>query len=198
MIKLSENNSIPVLETLASAFMDDPMYKLLLPEISTRKEKLKAWFDYARRLSLEYGCIFTTSLHYEGVAMWINSENSNKKLNENVRVALQNMKKQWGRKIVEFYFSTGDLVEPFRKQIQEPYWYLFVLGVHPEFQNQGFGTFLMNEMFQLTASDDRPYFLEVVTERTMNFYQKFGFKVMGKVLIPNTDINIWMMIKKRK
>ena len=32
----------------------------------------------------------------------------------------------------------------------------------------------------------------------MNFYQKFGFKVMGEVLIPKTDINIWILIKRRK
>ena len=66
MIRLSENSSFPVLETLASAFMDDPMYEFLLPEISTRKEKLKAWFDFGRRFSLQNGCVFTTSLHYEG------------------------------------------------------------------------------------------------------------------------------------
>ena len=76
MIRLSENSSSPVLEALASAFMDDPMYEFLLPEKSTRKEKLKAWFDFARRFYLQNGCVVTTSLHYEEVAMWIKSENN--------------------------------------------------------------------------------------------------------------------------
>jgi ribosomal protein S18 acetylase RimI-like enzyme len=75
----------------------------------------------------------------------------------------------------------------------EPHWYLAVLGTDPQAQCRGFGSALM--MSRLSRCDDRrfPVYLESSKERNVPFYERFGFRVTGEILVPGGGPRLWAM-----
>jgi GNAT superfamily N-acetyltransferase len=58
-----------------------------------------------------------------------------------------------------------------------PIYYLWFIGVRPEFQNMGIGSALLSEVIAESESIQRPLYLETSTLRNLPWYKKFGFQV---------------------
>lgn len=76
------------------------------------------------------------------------------------------------------------------------YMYLWMIGVLPEHQGKGVGTNLMSYAFQnANTSGTREYFVETLKERNLAFYQKHGFKLISKEILPDGP-PFWTLDKK--
>ena len=64
----------------------------------------------------------------------------------------------------------------------EPHYYLGVLGVHPNFQSQGVGKQLLDEVCRLSASDKRStgVYLETASPASLKFYYRNDFVLRGQ------------------
>lgn len=60
---------------------------------------------------------------------------------------------------------------------QEPYYYLWFVGIEPAQQGKGIGSAFMKEILQRYDEDPRPIYLETSTLKNLPWYQKFGFEI---------------------
>lgn len=76
------------------------------------------------------------------------------------------------------------------------YLYLMILGVAPEFQGRGYGGRLLGGVIQESEERQLPIYLETSTESNIRMYEKFGFKVLGRVDHPIINVPQWEMIRE--
>jgi ribosomal protein S18 acetylase RimI-like enzyme len=62
---------------------------------------------------------------------------------------------------------------------QDPHWYLPWLAVDPPFQSAGLGGRLLDQGLARVDADHLPAFLETPNPRTVPFYERHGFSVLG-------------------
>jgi ribosomal protein S18 acetylase RimI-like enzyme len=62
-----------------------------------------------------------------------------------------------------------------------PHWYLSWLGVDVALQGQGLGSELMTPCLRLVDADHLPAYLETPNPRTIPFYERHGFLLIGKL-----------------
>ncbi|GAX29089.1 hypothetical protein FisN_7Hh317 [Fistulifera solaris] len=63
------------------------------------------------------------------------------------------------------------------------HWYVKAVGTNPDCQGQGFGSAIMRRMNELADAHQRDLYLECGGEKNKNFYQKFGYQVVGAHLL---------------
>ena len=61
-----------------------------------------------------------------------------------------------------------------------PHWYLPWLGVHQDSQGTGLGTELLSACLEVVNTDRLPAYLETPNPRTVGFYQRHGFELIGE------------------
>lgn len=64
---------------------------------------------------------------------------------------------------------------------QEPFSYLWFIGVTPELQNKGKGSLLLNDIIQESEQNKRPIYLETSVERNLPWYQNHGFEIFHSI-----------------
>ena len=69
------------------------------------------------------------------------------------------------------------------KQLQpkELMYYLWFIGVDPEYQNEGIGSILMDEIIKDSKHKQRPIFLETSTLKNLPWYKKYGFQIYNEL-----------------
>jgi len=77
-----------------------------------------------------------------------------------------------------------------------PYWYLDVIGVDPHYQGKGFASMLLEPMLRRIDKENLPIWLETILKRNVSFYEHFGFYILEEIIIPNTNIVNWFMIRE--
>ena len=72
------------------------------------------------------------------------------------------------------------------------HYYLMVIGVEPEFQQQGIGSRLMQAGIKKADDENLERFLETVTPEDVRFYKRFKFEVsVNKSFAANEQF--WLM-----
>lgn len=69
------------------------------------------------------------------------------------------------------------------KQLQpkELMYYLWFIGVDPEYQNEGIGSILLDEIIKDSKQKQRPIYLETSTLKNLPWYKKYGFQVYNEL-----------------
>lgn len=62
-------------------------------------------------------------------------------------------------------------------QVKDKMYYLWFIGVNPEYQNIGIGTGLLKEVINDSQVQNRPIYLETSTLKNLPWYESQGFKV---------------------
>lgn len=62
-------------------------------------------------------------------------------------------------------------------QVKDKMYYLWFIGVNPEYQNTGIGTGLLKEVINDSQIQNRPIYLETSTLKNLPWYKSQGFKV---------------------
>lgn len=92
--------------------------------------------------------------------------------------------------IDEYFYDIQERLVP------EPHWYLLIMGVDPIFQGNGFGSNLLRPMFDRIDQENLPCFLKTKNEKIIPIYQHYRFKVIYQILLPNTEIFNWAMLRE--
>lgn len=66
----------------------------------------------------------------------------------------------------------------------EPYWYLGVLGTHPDHLGRRLGHALMTEGLKRAEADGVPAILETATEGNVGMYERAGWEVLASATDP--------------
>lgn len=80
------------------------------------------------------------------------------------------------------------------KQCNGKMTYLEVIAVMPFLQGKGLGKVLMDKVLELAG--DEPIFLECTDTKNIQFYTKFGFKIMNQETLDDNETVITFMLRQ--
>jgi GNAT superfamily N-acetyltransferase len=91
-------------------------------------------------------------------------------------------------------------VEEAKKSLNlAPYIHLLIMGVSQEFQGKGFGGKLLRALIEKAETEKKPIYLETQKEDNINFYEKYGFSVKKKIMLPEPlNLPMWLMLRDVK
>ena len=72
-------------------------------------------------------------------------------------------------------------------------WYLYSLTVHPDYQHTGLASKVMQPMLNFFDATGQSCYLETNKDCNIAMYEHFGFKLMEKGFIPNTNVAHYAM-----
>jgi ribosomal protein S18 acetylase RimI-like enzyme len=181
---------------LSSAFFNYPLMEYLFPDEIERKLGLFSLFEYYLYYSIRYGEVYTISSNFEGVAIWLTSDNYHMGFFRTLRAVPLPVIFRMGSTANERMKGTDGYMDAVHKRLMSPpHWYLGTLGVVPEMQGKGYASKLLNPMLARIDEAGLPCYLETQVEARVSLYEHFGFRAIDKSIIHGTDITNWGMLR---
>jgi GNAT superfamily N-acetyltransferase len=171
-----------VIETLALAFHDDPVFEWWIGDDSRRGELLPSFFEPIAKSYLAYDETYTVD---EGVATAVWGPPGAEE-DEQLPAVLGEAAEEHAERLFEVF----ELME--EKHPMEPHYYLFLLGTRPGWQGRGLGSSLMASVLERADRDQMPAYLEATSERNKQLYLRHGFEVIGQIHLPDGP-TMWPM-----
>ena len=180
-------------ETMAAAFMDDPLIGYLVPDERTRQRVAPRLFRLIFKLGFPYGCCDVT--------------------NDVGAVALWRPPGQWEVPIWQYIVNAGEFLAIFggggtlnvmkvmdlieKQHPHEPHFYLQALGTAPVRQGKGWGGVVIRRQLAAADAAGAPCYLESSKDSNIPIYQAFGFELTGEIKLPNGP-TLWPMWRKAR
>ena len=168
-----------VVDSLVAAFVDDPALRYLFPADDAYPGQAAAFFGYLYDIRVGAGSIWVID-GGSAVAIWEtpgNGESSDQALADVLPVdALARVRKY--NRAVHKIMPPG------------PYWYLGVLGTHPDSAGKRWGHALMAQGLGRAAEDGLPSVLETTKPGNVEMYRRAGWEVVASVDGP---VPTWVM-----
>jgi len=161
-----------VKKILVESFKNDPCIQWLT-EQSSNKNKLNIIMDYIIDETFVNGFIYLTSDNL-GVVLWKNEQKE--KITYNfIKRNLVFLFKMGVSSVIRNLKNMADTNKHFPKN--QPFYYLYSIGVLPEAQGKGIASKLMNPVIELCNTLKLPIFLETANNQNIKIYQKKGFNI---------------------
>lgn len=175
-------------QTLARAFLDDPVTEYFMPDPATRWDELYAMFE---RISVEkvagpHDMMYRTG-DYEAVALWLPPGKTVMSLRESLAL-LPVMVHTFGRRSL---MALRGMAEMDKHHPDVPYYNLNFIGTDPAHQGKGHGAQLMRPLLERFDGEGVPAFLESSSRRNHSFYMRHGFELTGEFNLPNGGPPLW-------
>lgn len=77
-------------------------------------------------------------------------------------------------------------------------WYLYTFVTLPEFRGKGYGKKVMKQVCNFLDEHQQNCYLETFLEINIDIYKKYGFELMEKVPIKNTNLTICALLRKHR
>jgi ribosomal protein S18 acetylase RimI-like enzyme len=196
LMKLDKSHIKPAAEVLAKAFVDYPINKFAFPNIEERKEKSRYMHQFVLSCCIQYGEAYSTSEKLEGIAAWLPPGNAIVSMWELIRSGALTPLSKFGIKSVRKMIMFNRYLEQMHKRIAPyPHWYLWNIGVDPQFQGKGYASKLLLPMFARIDKEGAPCYLETQRETNLALYQHYGFKVVEQFVAPKTEFTNWSLLR---
>jgi GNAT superfamily N-acetyltransferase len=173
---LQRSDLVPAFATLVSAFANDPVERWLYPELEHYESKFP---DFVEAFG---GKAFAAQTAWaiadlSAVALWLppGTEPDGEHV---VAVLLDHVEAAKHDEILTVLEQMG-AVHP-----TSPHWYLPWFGVNAAVQGSGLGSQLMAHCLAIVDVDHLPVYLETTNPRTLPFYERHGFEVVGMTHAP--------------
>jgi len=196
LIRIGKNDIRPAGDVLFRAFQKYPPFKYYYPD---ERRRLPA-IQYLNLISVYYGFrfgeIYTTSANMEGVAIWVPSADYNMSYLNLLRAVPLHVLLKFGISSGSRMAGMGEYLDAAHRRLAPfKHWYLFVLGVAPEHQGQGYSSRLLRPMLARADAAKLPCYLETNDPADVPIYAHFGFKVLEESTIPGTPVKNWAMLR---
>lgn len=182
-------------EVLAKAFYEYPTFKYIF-EDNSDQEHIKLVFSFIIKYVLLYGKAYASSPQLEGIILFSEFKEYDFSFFRSLRsggLSLFKLGSDVGKRFANYnQFCT----KIHNELVTEPHQYVILNGVDPEQQNQGIGGKLMRSMLRIAKEKNQPCYLETHGNKKVDFYKKFGFRVISEDVIPDTDILQFAMLKE--
>ena len=185
-------------ELLTLAFLEDPLYRALIPGADDRRRSLQALWSALITTANRYGVVDTTP-DIAGIACWLAPGNADLGPWPMVRtgLALPRAMMQFPADSRKRFLEMASVTDRIRRErVPQAHWYLWVLGVEPERQGQGIGGALLSATLRRADTGGLPCYLETETESNVGFYTRRGFVVVHEGEI--VGLRLWSMLRAPK
>lgn len=82
-----------------------------------------------------------------------------------------------------------------RHHIEEPHWYLAMIGVDPASQGRGIGSALLRQRLRTCDEQRLPAYLESSNPANLSLYQRHGFQVVGEIQVATAPV-VYPMLRE--
>jgi GNAT superfamily N-acetyltransferase len=176
--------------TLSAAFSDDPLWSWAFPD----RNKLEVWWRFLIKGALRYPWVWIRG-DYAAATVWIPPGGSELTEQEEGRVGplLDDLLGDRAREVM-------GLLERFAQAHprDEPYYYLSLLGTHPDHRGQGLGMGLLAENLARIDEEAMPAYLESSNPTNVKRYERVGFKRVGEFSTPDGSHTVATMWRERR
>jgi hypothetical protein len=189
MIKAKYNDKNLVVGILTKSFDTNQSVNYIVKQDAKRSQRVRALMDYSFEVCYLFGDVFLSD---DKKACALITYPDKKKTNLKsilldvklifFAVGLKNIKKTLARE------SLINKIQP-----KELKYYLWFIGVDPEYQNEGIGSVLLDEIIEDSEHKKRPIYLETSTLKNLPWYQKFGFQIYHEL-----DLSYKLFFLKRQ
>jgi GNAT superfamily N-acetyltransferase len=171
--KASVHETGHLAQTLAGAFMEDPVFGWMMPNERRRHARLRRFFAFElRHLVLPRGSAWTAEgLNGAALVLPPKAWSTPPHL-----VMLQGL--CFGARVDR---PAGLLAQIERRHLREPHYYFAYIGVAPAAQGQGLGSRLMAPTLERCDAEGLPAYLEASSERNAVLYERLGFRLQREV-----------------
>jgi ribosomal protein S18 acetylase RimI-like enzyme len=195
-IRRATAGDIPVLAAmLARAFTADPFFAYLAGDAPERSQRMRdGWRAILRHASAGLESTWTTE-DRAGAAVWIPPGRAASAFFDQLLMLPAFARLTgWGR--LRSVSAAMEALERHRHHhAPTPHWYLSALGVEPERQGEGIGSALLGPALAQADADGVPCYLETAVGRNVLLYERHGFEVVEELVLPNTDVHGWLMLR---
>jgi ribosomal protein S18 acetylase RimI-like enzyme len=182
---------VPALSrSLARAFYDDPISVYLFPADRSRLRRLERYFRFQlRTVFLKNGEGWTTG-DLASASLWIPPRDSHRPPSIGEGLAQLPAIFILGRSLSRA-ISLIQLLE--QHHPKHRHYYLATIGTDPDRQGTGLGSAVMHDVLGRCDEEGIPAYLESSKEANLAFYNRHGFEVTGRSVIPGSAVRLWFM-----
>lgn len=171
-----------VVGSLVAAFVADPVLRFLFPGDDTYPRHAGAFFGHLFDLRVPHGTVWTIGAG-ASVAMWDAPASGDGPPNDDAGV-LDGLPPDAAARLREYDGAVHALLP------SAPFWYLGVLGTHPEHAGRRWGRAVMRAGLQRAAAEGLPAVLETSNPGNVEVYRSAGWEVLRTVAGP---VPVWVM-----
>jgi len=189
-------------EVLTSAFLDDPLYLQIFPDVDERSRSLRRLFGAVVGYALKYGQVHITP-SLEGAICWLSPGNTKVTFWRMLRAGLAfqrtvaSLRGDARRQLLDALAYTDEIHNRLMAGPKmDAHWYLWALGVTPASQGRGIGGMLLRPVLARSDRAGDPCYLETLNERNVAFYRRWGFEVRNEEVVPGVEVKVWSMIRE--
>lgn len=165
-----------VIDILANSFKSNQSVNYLIPQLPDKQRRIQALMDYSFEMCNLFGKVYLSD---DNKACALISFPEQKKTT--IKSLLAEIK------LIFKSIGFGNINKAIQREKtiskhypKEGIYYLWFIGVSPEFQGKGIGEKLMREILADADQMQRAVYLETSTLKNIPWYQKFGFEVYGE------------------
>jgi ribosomal protein S18 acetylase RimI-like enzyme len=199
-VRLRDEDLAAAGDAVARAFAEDPVAAFLYPRREGREARVLTSFLPVIRYGLKHGEVYTTAADPRGVAVWLpppgRSAVSARGLVEAGMV--EGMLNGGLGSIFRAMLCSYEMQRLDTDLNRRQNWYLWLLGVAPEWQSQGIASELLAPVLEKADRTRIPCCLETATERAVSFYRRHGFEVTAKGRVPFGGPHVWTMTRRAR
>jgi ribosomal protein S18 acetylase RimI-like enzyme len=182
---------------LTDAFQKDPVWNAVFGADTTIAQR-NSVFAIPVRYCLKFGEVYATSKDLEGIIAWTPGRLAEMTIGRLIQCGGFFSGLKIGAKLPRRMDSIFRVLMEDQKENMRgvSYLYLHILGVNSKYQGRGFGGRLLRTMIEICGRLGTPIYLETETESNVRMYEKFGFRVLKKRMLPVIDLPMWEMVRQ--
>ncbi len=174
---------------LALAFVDDPLVCWLMPSEPERFERLTHFFTMELRLAERRGVVLTTT-DGGAAALWYPPQQWKMSTPDILRSMPLGLRAFGSRNLIR---ALRVMTRMEAVHLDEPHWYLSVIGTEPASRGRGAGGELIRAVTDRCDAQGLPAYLESSKESNLPYYHRFGFEVVDEIPTPGGGPMQWSM-----
>ena len=202
--RLPEDKIEAASRVAARALHDDPLFTNYYPDPVEKKIKNVIRCKNMILLGILSGEVYTTSNDIEGIAVWnsygITDLRIGKQSKEIIRESRKVKREMLSDPVfVERIGASMEIYNSLRNEYANfPHWYLTLIAVDPLHQEKGYASMLIRGKLRELDKQNLPCYLNTQNEENVPIYEHFGFKLIGKIQVPKSNIYYYGMLRKKK
>ncbi len=194
LYKIQKKDLKIAINVLTSAFSKDSMWT----EVFDDEDKNRVLTEVMVRFCLKYGNVLSTSNNLEGIMAIAPHD----KEMTTLRVILSGsffLSMKISKETKKMAILSNAVEEAKKSLNLGPYIHLLIMGVSEEFQGKGFGGKLLRALIEKAETEKKSIYLETQKEDNITFYEKYGFSVKKKIILPKPlNLPMWLMLRDMK
>ncbi len=166
-----------IVDILSKSFDDNKSVNFVVKQDYIRKERIRRLMEYSFNVCHAFGEVWISD-DEQACALILLPDKKKPTLNAllwDAKLALTVI----GLNRISSVLGREAKIKSFHPQ--EPFSYLWFIGVIPELQNKGKGSLLLNDIIQESEQNKRPIYLETSVERNLPWYQNHGFEIFHSI-----------------